>query len=215
MIEKKLEDLRNSRSPNAVEGLIMFNKLLSANSDIIDVGSGPAEDHAGILRDYGHNVDTCDFHDAATYKGNFNEVDIDKKYDGVWSAHCLEHQLNVNSYLKKIGSITKEGGVICITVPPLKHTIVGGHVSLWNAGLLLYNLVVAGFDCTDAKVFHYGYNISAIVKKKSFEMPELKFIGTDLGILRPYFPKNLVWKKNGSRPRFDGDFKSLNWNNTW
>lgn len=206
-----LDILRDSKSPHAVDGLIMFNSMLEPSSKIIDVGAGVKEDHTRILRSYGHSVDTCDFYDSATYYGDFNQVDIPVTYDGVWSAHCLEHQLNVNQYLKKINSITNEGGVVCVTVPPLKHLIVGGHVSLWNPGLLLYNMILAGFDCYDAKVLRYGYNISVVVRKKSFEMPELTFMGKDLSILRPYFPKDLEWRKVGSKAKFNGDFKSLNW----
>ena len=205
------EELRQSKKSNAVDGLIMFNNLLKAGSTVIDVGSGFEEIHANILRANGHTVDTCDFHKEATFKGNFNDIDIPKVYDGVWSAHCLEHQLNVNQYLKKIVSLCKDNGLICVTVPPLKHQIVGGHTTLWNAGLVLYNLVLAGLDCSNAKVKKYGYNISVIVNKKTFTMPELHFVGIDLGLLKNYFPKDLSWNGKDSRPKFNGDIDNLNW----
>ena len=73
-------------------------------------------------------------------------------------------------YSEKINSILKEGGVLAITVPPLKNEIVGGHLSLWNSGILLYQLVVAGFDCREAIVKKYGYNISVIVKKNKINI---------------------------------------------
>jgi len=203
--------LKKKQKSHSLVALEKFTTLLPANSSIIDVGSGPQELHAKILRIDGHNVDTCDFHEDATYRGNFNKIKIPKQYDGVWSSHCLEHQLNVNAYLKKVASCCKEGGYICITVPPLKHTIVGGHVTLWNAGLLIYNTVLAGLDCTNAKIKTYGYNISIIVKKKSFIMPELHFVGTDLGLLKQYFPSDIRWRGNDIKPKFEGQLQELNW----
>jgi hypothetical protein len=205
-----IDTLKKVKS-NSVEGLEKFSKTLPSNSSVLDIGSGEKEYHSKVLRIDGHKVDTCDFHQGATYKGNFNEIEIPKQYDGVWSAHCLEHQLNVNSFLRKVSDVCKDGGIICITVPPLKHLIVGGHVTLWNAGLVLYNMVVAGLDCSEAKVKKYGYNISVIVKKKTFVMPQLQFDGPDLGLLQPYFPKNINWLGKNGKPKFDGQLEELNW----
>ena len=206
-----IQTIKDKQKSHSIDGLEKFTRTLPTAANVLDVGSGPNEYHAKVMRIDGHTVHTCDFHDAATYKGNFNEIEIPKKYDGVWSAHCLEHQLNVNFYLGKVSDVCKDGGLICVTVPPLKHTIVGGHTTLWNAGLVLYNMVLAGLDCSQAMVNSYGYNISVIVKKKTFDMPELKFIGTDLGVLRPYFPSELPWVGSKGRPKFDGQIKELNW----
>ena len=82
---------------------------------------------------------------------------------------CCEHQVNPNLFLKKIFNDLKEGGVLAITVPPLKHEIVGGHVTLWNAGLTMYQLVLAGFNCKNISIKSYGYNISVVLKKKVFK----------------------------------------------
>jgi SAM-dependent methyltransferase len=209
--EQIINKLRANQKSHSIDGLIKFSSLLTPGSTVLDVGSGPFEYHANILRIDGYTVDTCDFHDTATYKGNFNDIEIPIQYDGVWSAHCLEHQLNVNAYLRKVSNVCKDDGLICVTVPPLKHLIVGGHTTLWNAGLVLYNMVLAGLDCSEAKVKTYKYNISVIVKKKTFEMPQLKFIGTDLGVLRPYFPTDLPWVGSEGRPKFDGQVEDLNW----
>lgn len=194
----------------SMEALDKFSDLLSFDSEILDIGSGE-ESHSNILRSRGFSVDTCDFHDKSTYKGNFNDLKIEKKYDGIWSSHCLEHQLNVNFYLKKLISHCKEGGLICVTVPPLKHMIVGGHVNLWNPGLLLYNFIIAGIDCSDCKIKQYGYNISLIVKKKSITLPEITFSGKDLETLKNFFPKSINWKNVGNRIVFDGNFLEINW----
>ena len=103
------------------------------------------------------------------------------------------------------------GGHISITVPPLKKQIVGGHVNLFNAGLLLYRMVLAGIDCSKAKVKAYDYDISVIVKKT--EAPELHrllrnelyYDNGDIEQLAPYLP-------TGCRHQgFDGDIRNINW----
>lgn len=205
-----LDQLKSSKKSHSADGLELFVKLLNKDSIILDIGAGANELHTSIMRSLNFNVDTCDFYESAIFKGDFNQIEFRKQYDGVWASHCLEHQLNVNNFLKKVNLVTKEGGFICITVPPLKHLIVGGHVSLWNPGLLIYNLVLAGFDCSDIKIKMYGYNISAIVRKKSFDMPQLTYDSQDLNILRDYFPKSLEWQ--GLKPKFSGIVEELNWN---
>ena len=39
------------------------------------------------------------------YIGDFNKININKKYDAIWCCHILEHQLNVNLFLKKVNSL--------------------------------------------------------------------------------------------------------------
>lgn len=196
---------------NAIEGRDLFVKLLEKNSKIIDVGSGPEESHAKYFRDFKHTVDVCDFHSNARYCGDFNKIKITEIYDAVWSSHCLEHQPNVYNYLRKIHSILKEEGLLCITVPPLKSYIVGGHLTLWNAGLLLLNLVTAGFNCKKAKIRTYGYNISVIVRKNTIEplpsIPEIQILNN----IKEYFPEKINWKENHIHGVFQGQIQSLDW----
>lgn len=175
-------------------------------STILDIGAGKNEPHAKEMRKNGLKVDTVDFFPASTVKGDYNQIQLDKHYDGVWCAHTLEHQLNVNNFLTKVFRDTKVGGLVCITVPPWKDVIVGGHVTFWNAGLLMYNMVLAGFDCSEAMVKTYGYNISVIVRKKPFNVPKLTYDTPDVKrILKPYFPVDYDGKG------FDGNIKELNW----
>ena len=71
-----VETLRKKQKSNSIQALEKFTSLLPKSSKVIDVGSGPQELHAKILREDGHSVDTCDFHAGATYQGNFNEIEI-------------------------------------------------------------------------------------------------------------------------------------------
>ena len=187
------------------------NKLLSLlppSSTILDIGGGKSRDHAKFFELHKHKIKVNDFFANSDYIGKFIDISFNDTFDAIWCSHCLEHQLNVNQFLCKINSITRDNGLVAITVPPLKHMIVGGHVSLWNAGLVLYNLVLANFDCSRAMIKTYGYNISVIIRKKYIELPSLIYDRGDLDTLRQYFPEALNADKWG---QFNGNIKELNW----
>jgi hypothetical protein len=189
----------------AHEALDLMIKMLPKHAIVLDIGAGKDLLHTTVMEQKGLHVETCDFFDNATHKGFYEDIKFEEKYDGIWLAHVLEHILDVDRFLKKINNDAKEGGIVAITVPPLKHDIVGGHVNLFNGGLLLYRMVLAGFDCSDAKVKRYGYNISVIVRvKKIKNLPPLNYDNGDIEILKDYFPLKAV-------QGFDGDIKSLNW----
>jgi SAM-dependent methyltransferase len=194
---------------NSIDGALKFLEILSPNSLILDVGSGGHEAHSNMFREHGHIVETCDFHKNATYRGIFNDIEIPQTFDGIWSAHCLEHQPNPHIFLKKIFNLLKEAGIVCVTVPPLKEQIVSGHINLYYPGLLLYQMVLAGFNCDEAKIKSYGYNISIITEKKSFVMPKLNYDKPDLKTLREYFPLGLEWDSSGRG--FYGLIDEINW----
>ena len=175
---------------------------------LLDIGSGPSQglNAANFFKELAKDVTRQDIN--PNYKpdllGDFNNLATDKLYDCIWCSHVLEHQLNVNHFLTKIFHTLKDDGVLAITVPPLKHAIVGGHVTLWNAGLLLYNLILAGFDCKDAAVKSYGYNISVIVNKRTAILPELNYDAGDINALNEFFPL-------GVYEGFDGNIQEINW----
>lgn len=202
------------KASHGTEGVIKLNAVLPhiIVPTILDIGAGEEEIHAKYLRARGNVVHTVDFFEGATYQGDYNQIEFISLYDGIHAAHVLEHQLNPNLFLRKINSDLKEGGYLCITVPPLKHQIVGGHVSLWNAGLVLYHLVHAGFNCSEAIIYEYGYNISVIVKKESIrEIIPYTYNSKDITLIEKYLPK-LSFKKNKlGESTFDGNIKRLNW----
>jgi SAM-dependent methyltransferase len=187
-------------STNAIEA---FKKCRGLEFEtVLDIGAGDGV-HAALFRDLGKEVYTCDL-GPSDYQGAYASLTIDKKFDLIWCSHTLEHQINVYNFLKKVAINLNEDGYFAVTVPPLKDEIVGGHVTLWNAGLLLYNLILAGFDCSEAMVKTYGYNISVIVKYKPIKVPPLKMDFGDIETLAPYFPMEV-------RNSFDGRIEELNW----
>jgi SAM-dependent methyltransferase len=187
---------------------LTFDKLIKDYqfNTVLDVGGGTGP-YRDLFISESKKVYTSDIKES-DFEGDFNAYDFGSiKFECVWCVHTLEHQLNVNHFLTKIHSILVEGGVLAISVPPMKHNIVGGHVSLWNAGILLYNLILAGFDCSDAAVRTYGYDVSVIVKKRSIlKLPDLKYDHGDIETLSKYFPRDLRANQG-----FHGQIPAINW----
>jgi SAM-dependent methyltransferase len=181
-----------------------LEKLLTYDFEsVIDIGSGLGK-HAKILRDHGKDVTTISLIPPADIQGDFMTTEL-PEVDCIWASHVLEHQLNVNDFLRRCFELLKEDGILAITVPPAKHNIVGGHLTIWNAGLLLYNLILAGFDCKKASIKTYGYNISVIVRKKQAVLPDLIMDFGDIEKLSTFFPNLDV------RNDFDGQIERWNW----
>lgn len=192
----------------------LIDKYNDSFSSVLDIGSGEGK-HSDLFKQFGKDVTSVDYGRSVYFEkresqhtcisGDYLEYEFDSKFDAIWASHVLEHQLNVNLFLKKIHDDLNEGGILAITVPPLKHDIVGGHVSLWNAGLLMYNLVLAGFNCREIHIKSYGYNIAVVLKKKSIlEFPTLSYDKGDIEKLQEYFPDNIT-------EPFNGDIKNHNW----
>ena len=190
---------------------------------VLDVGSGMGE-HADIFVAKGKRVTCIDYGKtpaiSITEESRANReiivadmmsYDFVQQFDCVWCSHTLEHQPNPNLFLQKIRDAVKEGGVVAITVPPAKHQIVSGHCSIWNGGILLYQMVLAGFDCADAIVVQYDYNISVLVQKRTINVHnQVTYDYGDLVTLRPYFPRGIVFRSNnGADACFDGDIGSI------
>lgn len=183
---------------------------------ILDVGSGAGE-HSKVLANYGKTVTSIDFGRSVyalqansipgtinNIKGDFYEITFKTLFDCVWASHVLEHQPNPGIFIKRCMQLTKPNGIICITVPPLKHNVVGGHLTLWNAGILLYNLVFNGLDCKDASILTNGSNITVIVKNIPRGEVDLDWDKGDIKALKQFFPDFV-------EEPFDGRIESYNW----
>jgi SAM-dependent methyltransferase len=174
---------------------------------VLDVGCGDGR-HAREFARHGKRVTTvaCEPYDGFVpdIVGDVMDAGIEGRFDVVWCSHVLEHQPNVRDFLQKMASLVAPDGLLAITVPPARPTIVGGHLTVWNAGLLLYNLVVAGIDCRDARVKTYGYNISAIVSPRPAALPPLRHDQGDLERLAAFFPMPV-------RQGFDGRIEEIGW----
>ena len=190
-IIKSVEDQRNGKELRARD--VMIELLATRDFEtVLDVGCGGIG-HMDVFEKCGKKVHKCDMNPRykPTYVGNFLDIvdDIpDEKYDCIWCSHTLEHQLNPGIFLSQIKRILKEDGYFALTVPPMKHFIVGGHVNHWTTGMLLHNLVSVGFDCSNAfirapkpekfKGYPDGagsiepYDVSILIKKKDIKWTE-------------------------------------------
>ena len=124
--------------------------------------------------------------------------------DGIWACHVLEHSRTPGPFLEACFMALKPGGLFAVIVPPAKRYVVGGHVTLWTLGLLLYNLILAGFDCREAAVGAYGYNLSVMVRAEEADLPELNHDAGDIELVSRYFPKGV-----DARQGFDGTLPEL------
>lgn len=179
---------------------------------VLDIGCGSGA-HAEIMRKLGREVVTISMTGKADFVGDYLDYKPEREFDAIWASHVLEHVPNVGLFLKKCFRELRQNGVLAITVPPYKPELVGGHLTLWTPALLLYNLILAGFDCSDARVspcYANGpgqppYNLSVLVRKKEAILPPLLCDAGDIERLAPYFPCP-VWQN------IDGRLEQIKWN---
>jgi hypothetical protein len=71
---------------------------------------------------------------------------------------------------------------------------------LWNLGVLLYNLILVGFDCSKASVGSYDYDLSVIVRKTRAEFPvDLHFDEGDIDKLAAFFRCQSIRRSTAGR----------------
>lgn len=189
----------------------IFLASLNPESSILDIGSGQDGNGFGAMcRAAGHTYQPFDLVHGESWENTATRTLYARRgrvYDGVYLCHSLEHMDDTHSALTAIHHVLKEGGVLGITVPPMKGAIVGGHKSLWNAGMLWYRLILAGFDLSGAATKTYGYNVSVVVRRKPIEyMPNLKHDSGDITTLSDagFFPMRVG-------DGFDGQIKEYQW----
>lgn len=180
---------------------------------VLDVGYGYGL-QSNIFLAYGKEVTGIDFGSAKkpfkTIQGDFDTYIFEDCYDLVWSSHSLEHQQNIRSFIQKLFSVCNKNGKVAITVPyeQNKNLVVGGHVTVWNVGLLMYNIILSGYNCVHAAGKTYAGNASVIVPNEPIHSSE------DYRLLnvKEFFPKELDVGDNGwGNVYFDGNIKSINW----
>ena len=175
--------------------------VIQPGSRMLDIGGGDGF-HAGFFRDNGLNVDIVDISEGIEplcYEGEYEKFHPASKYDVIWCSHVYEHIMNPGQFISKIYEDLNPGGILAITVPPSRPSrMIFPHVTLWNAGLLLIHLIKSGFDCRNAHIASYKYNITVIAQKPN---ERLNFEYTAL------LPQDIKVEKG----YFDGEIKFMNW----
>jgi len=156
----------------AREILPCIGKLVREGDRVLAIGPGSSSEAARVFTSLGCYVEGFDLSGRAetvhsrhtVFDMDFMESAVWKRSDLIWASHVLEHQRDPGLFLDRCFELLNEGGWLVVTVPPRKDQIVGGHVSLWNMGLLLYHLILAGFDCSQASCLAHGYNLTVAVQ---------------------------------------------------
>ncbi len=181
--------------------------LLEPGSRVLDIGPGNCFAMEAFLAN-GHRAEGIGL-ELESYipkevreryhliEADYNTFEVDEPYDAIWASHVLEHQPDKHTFVRKMHRDLREGGWLFILVPPMKAEVVGGHLNLFNNGYLIYSLVVGGFDCSQAMVTKYGYNCVVFLRKRSFELPKLRYDEGDIDTLAPYFPFEATQNFNG------------------
>lgn len=176
------------RELRAKPALDRFMAKLPLGARVLDIGAGDGR-HAAPMRLAGLRVTTIDLTNPADVKGDYLFMPApDEAYQGIWASHVVEHQRDVGAFLRKVFAELEDGGLLAVTVPPMRKQLVGGHLNQFTEAGLIYNLICAGFDCARARVGIYGYNISVLVRKQPFDCPALCFDKGDIEALRDFFP---------------------------
>ncbi len=138
-------------------------------------------------------------------ESSFENFQPQGEIDAIWLSHVLEHTLDVGEFLRKSHSILSAEGWLFVMVPPFKHEVVGGHVTPgWNIGILMYVLLLSGFDIKNGHFVRHGYNICAFVQKGTVALPELCHDQGDIEKTQNLWPIEV-------RQGFDGNLTSVNW----
>jgi hypothetical protein len=155
---------------------------------------------------------------AAKYTGDYLDVRLDEPVDAIWCSHVLEHQRHVGRFCEKMFDDLRDGGVLALTLPTELSPLVMGHCNIFTPGHVLYNLVLAGFDCAEAAVKTYDLQFSVLLKKKANGIPRLSFALTPFaedGVgfhpnLYSYFPPHF---RDSFTPGGQawGEVEAINW----
>lgn len=155
--------------------------------------SAPIPESIAIIK----NVDVCAM------------IDIpDESFDAVWCCHVLEHVLNPGLALCEMRRILKPDGYLFLVLPEYAPYLVGGHVTPgWNLGVLMYVLILSGFDVRNGEFINHCWNITGFVKKgEPVNTDVLRFDKGDLEILSRLFPDNIVIQQG-----MDAELSKISW----
>jgi SAM-dependent methyltransferase len=138
-------------------------------------------------------------------ENSFESLQLDEPIDAIWLSHVLEHTLDTGTFLKKAHSLLSNDGWLFVMVPPFKHEVVGGHVTPgWNLGILMYVLLISGFDIKHGHFIKHRYNICGFVQKAQYELPALNLDQGDIERTAALWPMKVA-------QGFDGNIQSINW----
>ncbi|WP_137128851.1 methyltransferase domain-containing protein [Rhizobium sp. FY34] len=139
-------------------------------------------------------------------------VDPETPFDCVIAIDLLQRQVDPQAFLRRAHGMLAEGGVLALSVPAMRYPLVTGDLSIWSGGLLLYHLVLSGFDCRNVKMLTQGEQIFLVLVKTSIEPAPL---GVPLPLpetMRVHLPHGLEFVETPDGGlAFDGDLPAIGW----
>lgn len=141
-------------------------------------------------------------------------------YDVVWASHILEHIPVPDDFLRHVRKVLRPEGCLALTVPNDERNISNSHVHTFNAGRLLRYLLCAGFDCYNAQILAYGFNLSIIIPHVSYIEEELDVeaaqtsanIHGSANNMFNYLPEGITVLQTWNHVNtFCGDIQELGW----
>ncbi len=130
----------------------------------------------------------CTDYFTSSIQGDFMDFSIDRKFDGIWASHILEHVVNVGQFLKQFIRCSKEEAVCAIAVPVHYRTLVGGHINFFSPATLCYNVILAGQNLQNAIIIIDEQSTALLWRRNDLELPALNYDKGDIEILQDYFP---------------------------
>ena len=107
---------------------------------------------------------------SSAIRADYMSHEFAEPFDCLWISHVLEHQLQPHDFLQKAHGDLRKAACWRSRCRRLSTTSSAGTFA-GNLGLLLYHLILAGFDCSQARCRRYDYNISVVVKKHTIDVP--------------------------------------------
>lgn len=117
---------------------------------VLDIGSA-AGGATKIFRHLGKKCTSCEISPGydADYKQDYIDIKFPEPFDAIWCSQVLEHQRNIGLFLNKVFDDLKDDGVLALTSPQwVDKRLLFGHCNQLTPLLLIYHLVMAGFDCS-------------------------------------------------------------------
>jgi SAM-dependent methyltransferase len=195
---------------NPLRGGFAFDWLMANHrfETVLDIGSGGEahqNDVGSHFQQTGKVWKTLNLYPPADYVCRFPDVvPVDAEFDVVWCSHVLEHATNVQLFLRAAMRLVKPEGLLAIVVPNNeRERVLGGHLNAFNEGRLLYNMAVAGIDCSQAHVRRQQWETAVITPPLRFDVDALplKMDNGDIELLAPYFPMPVKQGMNGQIER--------------
>jgi len=163
-----------------MHGINLLKYALTKDPErVLDLGVGGGT-HAKALIGIGASVTGVDVRDAPHEHERYTHIqspietlereDDAELFDMVWCCHTLEHMPNVQFALRQMFDFLKDDGWLFLGVPSCPQDRLHiGHLTLWTPALLVYNLICAGWDCSDAQWYTCNQTIGLCVQKKAIE----------------------------------------------